>query len=91
MKKELNNKSHKLFRTTATFRCIITLKNGFHKIVRMSIDKVATLNAAIKSVKEVGLLTKRYTEFLTNLELNAYDILSCKIVNERTGVELLTI
>ena len=80
---------NKAFRTTAIFRCIITFKGGFHKTVRMTIDKVATLNAAIKQAKEVGLLSKRYQEFLHKFELDARQILSCKVINERTGREFL--
>ena len=80
-----------IFKTTAVFKCIITLKSGAHRIIRMSIDKVAKLNAAISQSREFGSLNQRYTDFMTELELKAYEILSCRIINERTGRELLSL
>jgi len=81
----------KLFATNAIFRCIVTLKNGFHKTLRLTIDKVAMFNAAFKQVKEVGLLNARYTEFMKKIELNGYEIKSCKFFNERTGELFLSL
>lgn len=81
----------KLFTTKAIFRCIVTLKNGFHKTLRMTIDKVATFNAAFKQVKENGLLSSRYVEFLKAMDLNGYDIQSCKFINESTGELFLSL
>lgn len=76
-------------KTDAIFKCIITLKSGMHRVIRMTIEKVAKLNATIRMQKEVGLLTKRYEDFMQQMELTAGDILSCRIINERTGRELL--
>lgn len=81
----------KLFATTAIFRCVIKFKNGFHKTIRMTIDKVATLNAAIKQVKEIGLLNRRYLEFFQQMEVNGYDVDGCRIINERTGELFLSL
>ena len=81
----------KLFATKAIFRCIVTLKNGFHKILRLTIDKVATFNAAFKQVKENGLLCSRYVEFMKTMDLDGYEIHSCKFVNERTGELFLSL
>ena len=80
-----------IFKTTAVFKCIITLKSGAHRIIRMSIDKVAKFNAAIRQARDLGLLNRRYSEFLNNLELKAQEILSYKIINERTGEEFLSV
>jgi len=79
------------FKTTAVFKCIITLTNGTHKIIRMSIDKVAKFSAAFRQAREFGLLSSRYVEFFKELDLTAYEIRSCRIINERTGREFLNI
>lgn len=80
-----------IFKTTAVFKCIITLKSGAHRIIRMSIDKVAKFNAAIRQARDLGLLNRRYSEFLNDLELKAQEILSYRIINERTGEEFLSV
>ena len=80
-----------IFKTTAVFKCIITLKSGAHRIIRMSIDKVAKFNAAIRQARYLGLLNRRYSEFLNDLELKAQEILSYRIINERTGEEFLSV
>jgi hypothetical protein len=82
---------NKVLRTTAIFRCIVTLKNGAHRIVRTTIDNVAKLNAALLQYRDFGLLNNRYSDFMKELGLAAYDVLSCKVINERTGQELMTI
>ena len=80
-----------IFKTTVVFKCIITLKSGAHRIIRMSIDKVAKFNAAIRQARDLGLLNRRYSEFLNDLELKAQEILSYRIINERTGEEFLSV
>ena len=82
---------NKVFKTNAVFKCIITLKSGAHRIIRMTIDRVAKFNAAMLQQRQVGLLSRRYAEFMNELELAARDILSCRIINERTGHELLSL
>ena len=80
-----------IFKTTAVFKYIITLKSGAHRIIRMSIDKIAKFNAAIRQARDFGLLSRRYSEFLNDLELKAQEILSYRIINERTGEEFLSV
>lgn len=84
-------KQNKLFKTTAIFKCIITLKNGAHKIVRMTIDKVASVTCAVRDLKNVGIVSKRHIEILKELEVQAYQIAGCRFINERTGQELLSL
>lgn len=84
-------KQNKLFKTTAIFKCIITLKNGAHKIVRMTIDKVASVTCVVRDLKNVGIVSKRHIEILKELEVQAYQIAGCRFINERTGQELLSL
>jgi len=84
-------KQNKLFKTTAIFKCIITLKNGAHKTVRMTIDKVASVTCAVRDLKSIGLVSKRHIEILKELEIQAYQIAECRFINERTGQELLSL
>ncbi|MBQ9655947.1 MAG: hypothetical protein IJV38_07990 [Prevotella sp.] len=84
-------KQNKLFKTTAIFKCIITLKNGAHKIVRMTIDKVASVICAVRDLKNVGIVSKRHVDLLKQLEIQAYQIAGCRFINERTGQELLSL
>ena len=84
-------KQNKLFKTTAIFKCIITLKNGAHKIVRMTIDKVASVTCAVRDLKNVGIVSKRHVDLLKQLEIQAYQIAGCRCINERTGQELLSL
>ena len=84
-------KQNKLFKTTAIFKCIITLKNGAHKIVRMTIDKVASVTCAVRDLKSIGLVSKRHVDLLKQLEIQAYQIAGCRFINERTGQELLSL
>lgn len=84
-------KQNKLFKTTAIFKCIITLKNGAHKIVRMTIDKVASVTCAVRDLKSVGIVSKRHVDLLRQLEIQAYQIAGCRFINERTGQELLSL
>ena len=84
-------KQNKLFKTTAIFKCIITLKNGAHKIVRLTIDKVASVTCAVRDLKNVGIVSKRHVDLLRQLEIQAYQIAGCRFINERTGQELLSL
>lgn len=73
------------------FKCIVTLKNGLHKTVRFAIDKVQMMVVAVRSVQRFSLLNDRYRKFLLDLEINPYQIKSCKFLNERTGKEFLSL
>ena len=75
----------KLFTTTAIFRCVIKFKNGFHKTLRMTIDKVATLNAAIKQVtrlQKIRQLDRSIGDSLKQL----YNY-RCQMTGEKVGNE----
>ena len=80
-----------MIRTSAVFKCIVTLKNGAHRIVRMTIDKVAKFTAAMRMLKESPWLTRRYEDFFKELDINADDVAHCKFINEWTGETLLSI
>lgn len=83
----------KIFRTNAIFKVIITFKNGAHKTLRVSIDMVAKLTTEFRNCQR-NIFAKSETWFLfvTSEEvLNLSEIKSCKFINERTGLELLTI
>jgi len=73
------------------FKCIVTLKNGMHKTRRFAIDKVQKMIVAVRQLKQCSLLSERYRSFLLELEINPYQIKSCKILNERTGKEFLSL
>ncbi len=78
-------------KTNAIFKCVVTLSNGMHKVVRMAIDKVARMAAAVRQLKEQPWLTRRYDELFKELEILPEEFVSCKVINERTGEELLTL
>jgi hypothetical protein len=81
----------KELRTTAIFKCVVTMKNGAHKIVRMAVDKVAKFAAAMRDLHASPWLSQRYKEFFDSMEIDFSEVSSCKFINERTGEELLTI
>lgn len=84
-------KNRALLKTSAIFRCIVTFKNGTHAVIRMTIDMVAKITYEFRELQknifsETGLLCITSDEML-----NLSEIKSCKFINERTGIELLTI
>ena len=85
-------KQNKLFKTTAIFKCIITLKNGAHKIVRMTIDNVARLVNVFKEQQANVFQDESYLFYLSEDEaLLMKFVVGMKIINERTGQELLSL
>ena len=80
-----------LFRTTAIFKCIVTFKNGSHRIVRMAIDMIAKLTYDFRQFQK-NIFRETWLLAVTSEEvLNITEIKSCKFINEKTGLELLTI
>ena len=73
------------------FKCIVTLKNGMHKTVRFAIDKVQKMIVAVRQIQRFPFLSDRYRDFLYGLEINPYQIESCKFINERTGELFLSL
>ena len=76
-------------RTTAIFKCVVTLKSGAHKVVRMAVDKVARFAAAMRDLRTSPWLSQRYEEFFRSIEIDFREITSYKFINERTGDVLL--
>lgn len=73
------------------YRCIVTLKSGLHKTLRVSKDMVAKICYEFREMqrsiwKDTIILCVRSGESLT---LN--DIISCKFINEYTREEFLTL
>lgn len=78
-------------RNSAIFRCVVTLKNGFHKTLRLTIDKVAKMCAAVRQMRELPWLTERYEQFFEKYGIVPSEFSSAKFINERTGDELVSI
>lgn len=79
-----------MIRTTAIFRCVVTMKNGTHKIMRVTIDMVARITTAFrehqKSIfKDIDLLIVGCDV------LNFLLVDRIKFINERTNEEYLTL
>ena len=81
----------RIVRTTAIFKCVVTMRNGAHKIVRMTNDKVARFCAAMRELRTSPWLTQRYEDFFRDLEVDFRQVLSCKFINERSGDVLIEI
>ena len=60
----------KELRTTAIFKCIVTLKNGFHKTLRMQVNKVAQLVAALRQLKQMPWLNNRYESLFREYDID---------------------
>lgn len=72
------------------YKAIVTLKNGAHKLIRVSYRMVAHLNAKFQEVKR-SIFNDIVTVEICGYKLCINDILKCKFINERTHEELLTI
>lgn len=72
-------------------RCIVELKNGLHKTVRVAVDKFRMMFMAVKQLQGFPFITDRYRNFLRELEINPYQIQGCKFINERTGELFLSL
>ena len=85
-------KQNKLFKTTAIFKCIITLKSGARKIIRMTIDNVAKFVTLFREQQELAFKNESYLfKFSADecLLMSAVD--GARFINERTGQELLSL
>jgi hypothetical protein len=91
MKKKKNFVQDEIIEENDIVRCIVTLNNGMHKTVRLAVDKFRTLFLAIKQALGFPFLQDRYRNFLTELEINPYQIDGCKFINERTGELILSL
>lgn len=85
-------KQNKLFKTTAIFKCIVTLKNGAHRIIRMTIEDVAKFVSLFKEQQANVFQNESYLFDLSEDEaLLMKCVVGAKIINERTGEEFLTL
>lgn len=79
-------------RTTAIFKCIVTLKSGAHRIIRMTIDKVAKFVNLFKEQQTNVFKDESYLFFLSEDEaLLMASVAGAKFINERTGEEFLSL
>lgn len=84
----------KIRRNSAIFRCVVTLKNGLHKTLRLTIDKVAKMCAAVRQMRELPELSwmnERYSQFFDKYGIVPSQFSAAKFINERTGEELVSI
>ncbi len=70
------------------YRCIVTLSNGAHKIVRMTKDVVARLVTAFSKSQRDPWLRKRYEETFKSLGLVPHQVKKLLFINEYTGEKL---
>lgn len=70
------------------YRCIVTLTNGAHKIVRMTKDVMATLVTGFRKMQNEPWLTKRYVEVFKRFELMPSQVSKLLFINEYTGEKL---
>ena len=82
----------KLFATKAIFKCIVTLKSGAHRIIRMTIDKVAKFVNLFKEQQANVFKNESYLFDLSEDEaLLMASVAGAKFINERTGEEFLSL
>lgn len=70
------------------YKCIVTLANGAHKILRMTIDVMATLVTAFRANQRYPWLIKRYEDVYKKLELLPQQVVGLLFINEYTGERL---
>lgn len=79
-------------RTTAMFKCIVTLKDGARRIIRMTIDRVARFVTLFREQQANIFKDESYLFSLCDDEaLLMASVVGAKIINERTGEEFLTL
>ena len=80
-----------VLRTTAIFKCIVTLKSGGHKILRVTNDYVAKITKLFRDYKKNIFKDESWLLIIGGDVLNISDIKEAKFINERTRDELLTL
>ena len=70
------------------YRCVVTLKNGAHKIVRMTKDVMARLVTAFRKAQTCPWLTKRYEDTYKEFGLTPQNVIRLLFINEYTGERL---
>lgn len=78
-------------RTTALFKCIVTLSNGSHRILKsLSTHLVAHIVACYKTCK-YSIFNEHLVVKVHDESVDVSDFRSIKFINERTGEELLSL
>ena len=78
-------------RTTAMFKCLVTLSNGGHKILcGLSSHVVAHLVACYKTCKQ-SIFCEHLVVKVHDESYDVSDFRSMKFINTRTGEELLSL
>lgn len=72
------------------YRCIVTLRSGAHKILRMTRDVVAHVVAEFRKMQHC-IFNDRVTVNVGGYTLTLNDVTSLKFMNEYTGEEFLTV
>lgn len=70
------------------YKCIVTLRNGAHRIVRMTIDVVATLVTAFRRKQSDPWLSPRYEEVFRRFGLDSSIVSALLFINEYSGERL---
>lgn len=92
MKQDKNAMRENRMKTTAIFKCIITLKSGARKIIRLTIDKVAKFVTLFREQQEHIFKNESYLFELSADEcLLMSAVTGAKFINESTGQEFLSI
>jgi hypothetical protein len=81
-----------VIKTTAIFRCIVTFKDGAHKIIRMTIDKVAHFVYLFRQQERNIFVDETCLfEMCENEWLCMSSVAGAKFINDRTDQEFLSI
>lgn len=81
-----------MIRTTAIFKCIVTLKSGARKVIRMTIEKVARFVTMFREQQRNIFQDESCLFVLCDDDaLLMSSVAGAKFINERTGEELLSL
>lgn len=78
------------FKIMTNYKAVVTLTNGCHKILRMSIDQVAHVVSEFRKFQQ-SIFNDVVKLTVNNVTLCLNEILSIKFLNEYTRQEFLTI
>lgn len=70
------------------YKCIVTLSNGAHRIVRMTKDVMAKLVYAFRRKQSDPWLTERYEDVFKKFELLPSQVVKLLFINEWTHERL---
>ena len=80
-------------RTNAIFHCTVKFKNGMHKILRATIDTIASITTEFRECKKnIFAKSEKWIMDIPGYGfLNISDIAEIRFTNERTKEEFLTL